>query len=660
MQFNRTVVSGVALLAMGVWGSGQAWAAESPKPLPAASLSDRGLEISAPLQLDPSSLLAMKAGQKVTITFPVVGRKTVVFDAKTQGLDGLAYWHGSLDGSPRDRVFLKQQKDGFVGAIRFAGRETAFRQQAGGELVAMKDAGPISGQAYTLGATPAKGVREVQANLAGLTQAEEGAEIALPLPDGQTEVAIVTRRTLDADGFVQIQGISRMDGAGAPTVITVGKDAVFGVVMRDGNEYQLVTRGGKTQIIDPGAAGWSRLRGPDQASVDGTGGGAAGELLSQAAGSNGGLLTSGAATAAASSTFVPLAAGKIDTTITLFMTYSATYVSQWGTEAVARTRLSNLVQIANAAYANSGTGIAFKIVGWAKVPQADATPQTVLPTMRGDTGAFKGVAALRKAAGGAITVFFSPFNTVTGSTSTCGLAYVTGGGAGGMSLFNAQVGGSLYAALNDGQSNGYYCEMLSLGHELGHNLGNAHDKANSSFPGVFSYSYGKGVSGQFGTVMSYISPRVALFSSPQLVCTSSKLACGTDTENVVATMLQTKATVAAQGVAAKASVSTEGTALVAGWLLNANGTPFTGSATVTASDSRISCQTGSTGLYVCGVPAAVSSVSVTVTATGKVAAPSVGSFTVERVSNMPVYGTRFYLSDAPKTTATTAASTAKK
>lgn len=654
MQFKRTVCSGVALVAMGMWGASQASAAAPATAAPAASLSDRGLEISAPLKLDARSLLAMKAGQKMEIAFPVVGRKTVVFEATTKGLDGLAYWHGSLEGSPRDRVFLKQQKDGFVGAIRFAGREIAFKQQAGADLVQARDTGPISGQAYTLAATADKGVQAIHANLAGLTQAEEGAEIALPLPNGQTEVAIVTRRELDQDGLVQIQGVSRMDGAGAPTVITVGKDAVFGVVMRDGNEYQIVTRKGQTQIVDPGAAGWSRLRGPDQATVEG----AAGEVLSQAAGSAG-LLTAGAGTTTTTTSggaLVPLAAGSIDTTITLFMTYSATYVSQWGTEAVARTRLSNLVQIANSAYANSGTGIAFKIVGWAKVPQADATPQTVLPLMRGDTGAFKGVAALRKASGGAITVFFSPFNTVTGSTSTCGLAYVTGGGAGGMSSFNAQVGGSLYAALNDGQSNGYYCEMLSLGHELGHNLGNAHDKANSSFPGVFSYSYGKGVSGQFGTVMSYISPRVALFSSPQLVCGSTKQPCGTATENVVATMLQTKATVAAQGVASKASVSTEGSAVVAGWLLNANGTPFTGSATVKASDSRIACQTGTTGLYVCSVPTALTSVSVTVTATGKVAAPSVGSFTVDRLSNMPVYGTRFYLSDAP----TAAASTVRK
>lgn len=644
MQFSRTMCSALVLTAMGMWGA-QALAAVDP-----ATLSDRGLEINRPLQLDAHNLLAMRSGQTVDITFPVIGRKTVVYETTTKGLDGLSYWHGSLQGSPRDRVYLKQTKDGFVGAVRFGGRQVPFRQQPNGALVTVADAGPIQGQAYTLGAVVSKGVQDLSGNLAGLAQAAEGAEIALPLPDGQVEVAIVTHRELDQDGFVQVQGVSRMDGAAAPTVITVGKDAVFGTVLSNGNEYQIVTRQGRTQIVDPNAAGWAKLRGPDQADPDG-------DASAMAIKIGGGTQkASTPAPAAAASALVPLAAGKIDTTITLFMTYGPSYVAQWGTEAVARTRLSNIVQLANSAYSNSGTGVTFKIVGWAKVAQADATPQVILPAMRADSGAFKGVAALKRTAGGAITVFFAPFNTSTSSSSTCGLAYVPGGGAGGMSLFNAQVASSMFASLNDGQSNGYYCEMLSLAHELGHNLGNAHDKANSSFPGVFGYSYGKGLAGQFGTVMSYISPRVALFSSPQLTCTATKQPCGSDTENVVATMLQTKATVAAQGNASKASASTDGATVVAGWLLNANGSPYTGAATLQATDSRVSCAAGSTGLYVCTVPSAVGAVSLSVTAAGKVAAPSVGSFTVDRASNMPVIGTRFYLSAAP----TTAAVTVKK
>jgi len=345
---------------------------------------------------------------------------------------------------------------------------------------------------------------------------------------------------------------------------------------------------------------------------------------------------------------VPLKAGTVDTSITVLMSYSQTYVTLWGSEALARLRLSNLIQVANAAYANSGTGIAFKITGWALVKQPDTTPQVVLPALRAGTGNFSGLPALKKSSGAAMTVFFAPFTTLTGSTNTCGLAYVPGAGALGLTSYKSQAPTQLFAALNDGQAGNTYCESLTLAHELGHNLGNAHDKANSSFPGVFSYSYGKGVSGQFGTVMSYISPRVALFSSPQLKCTAGGAACGTTTENVVATLLQTKAAAAALGTSSKASVLSEGFTNVAGWLLNADGTPFTGVATLKASNAAVACTQGATGLYVCKVPTNVASVSLSVTATGKTVAPAVGSFSVNALSNTPLNGTRFYLSNVKK------------
>jgi hypothetical protein len=646
MQLRSSVLSGVALMALATWG-GVGHAMVEP-----STLSGRGLEIIKPLKLDAKTLLSMRAGQKVEIAFPFIGKRTVVFEASTKGLDGMSYWHGSLDGNPKDRVFLRQGKDGFVGAIRFGSREVAFKQQGDQNMVPVASLGPVSGQAYTMGRAVAKGIYNVAGNFAALTQAPEGAEIALPLPNGQVEVAIVTRTGMDQDGFVQVQGISRMDGAAAPSVITIGKDAVFGTVISNGSEYQIVTRNGKTQIVDPKAAGWAQVRGEDQVDLTDSHAStsASDEPATQAVTAAATTTTTAKAVAATGPSsggtgpsLVPLTPGTIDTTITLLMTYSPSYVSQWGTEAVARTRLSNIVQVANTAYSNSGTGIQFRIVGWSMIRQSDTTPQNVLPAMRADSGNFKGLAALRSSTGAAISVFFAPFNSVTGSTSTCGLAYIPGAYAAGLTGFSSQVGTSLFAALNDGQSNGYYCETLSLAHELGHNLGNVHDRANSSFAGAFSYSYGKGVSGIFGTVMSYISPRVALFSSPQLSCGYTHQPCGTSTENVVATMLQTKSIVAARGNPAKASASADGYAIVSGWLLNANGTPYTGVATVRPTNTQITCSTGTTGLYSCKVPNALSSVTLSVTVTGKTVAPSVGSFSVDRTANTPVNGTRFYL-----------------
>ncbi|MEM7588358.1 MAG: M12 family metallo-peptidase, partial [Acidobacteriota bacterium] len=60
----------------------------------------------------------------------------------------------------------------------------------------------------------------------------------------------------------------------------------------------------------------------------------------------------------------------------------------------------------------------------------------------------------------------------------------------------------------------------SFAHEVGHNLGAMHDRANSSFPGAFSYSYGyQAPSREFRTVMAYDCsgshcPRILNFSNP--------------------------------------------------------------------------------------------------------------------------------------------------
>ncbi|HYG75504.1 MAG TPA: Ig-like domain-containing protein [Planctomycetota bacterium] len=56
-------------------------------------------------------------------------------------------------------------------------------------------------------------------------------------------------------------------------------------------------------------------------------------------------------------------------------------------------------------------------------------------------------------------------------------------------------------------------------HELGHNLGCAHDKANSGGQGAFSYAYGHNFIAEgtrYGTVMSYPGEKIPYFSNPNL------------------------------------------------------------------------------------------------------------------------------------------------
>lgn len=608
------------------------------------------VRIEQAMQLDMARLLKAQAGDSWDVTLPSVGARRLTLETVVTGRDGLKSWHGRLGEAAGDRIYLKQTRRGLSGGVRVGGRMFAVAQRGSSAVTvsSASAAAPVSTQAFVLGPVVEQGVRLITPNLAALADAPVGSEWAMPLPDGRTEVVVITASGIDEHGFQQVSAISRMDGIGQSSQWTVGPDAVFATIHTTQGEYQVVTRQGRTEILDPRAAGLSGPKGEDHIEAP-SNDSAAGFAVAAAGSVSAGAVMAGATATAASTAStqpVPLKAGTVDTQINLLMSYSPSLVTLWGTESAARTRLVNLVEVANQAYLNSGTGVKFRIVGWRLVKAADATPQVQLDVLRRDAGAFVGTAAQKVSNGAAMTVFVAPFNAVTSTTGTCGLAYVPAAGGAGLTNYKQQAPSLMFASINDGQHGNYYCESLTLAHELGHNLGAAHDKANSSFAGVFAYSYGKGVSGQFGTVMSYIQPKVALFSSPQLTCTAAKAACGTSTENVVATVLQTKATVAALGKATAVAVGADGSVHAAGWVLQPNGSPYTaGGVTITPTASSVGCSVGSTGLYNCRVPGDVSSVTLraAVSVKGRTITPASGTFGVDRMANTPANATRFYV-----------------
>ena len=632
-------------------------AASPAKPMAEVVLPAQEVRIAQPMQLDMARLMSARAGESWSVTLPRVGERRLHLETVVTGPKGRKSWHGRLGDAPGDRIFLKQTAQGLQGGVRVGGRLFAVAQRGRGVLVTApaSSVAAVSTQAFVLGPAVEPGVRVITPNLAALADAPVGSEWAMPLPNGQTEVVVITASGIDEHGLQQVSAISRMDGIGQSSQWTVGPDAVFATLHTSQGEYQVVTRQGRTEILDPRAAGLSAPQGEDHIEApdghDHDHGGfavaAAGGVNVAAAGPAAAPVSAGATATAVSTPLgqpVPLKAGTVDTQINLLMAYSPSLVTLWGTESAARTRMVNLVEVANQAYVNSGTGARFRVVGWRLVKAADATPQVQLDALRRDAGAFAGTAAQRLSQGAAMTVFVAPFNAVTSKTRTCGLAYVPAARAAGLAAYRQQAPSLMFSSINDGQHGNAYCESLTLAHELGHNLGAAHDKANSSFAGVFAYSYGKGTAGQFGTVMSYIQPKVALFSSPQLSCTARNAPCGTPSENVVATVLQTKSTVAALGRASAAAVSADGSVQVAGWVLQPNGSPHTaGGVTLTPTVASVACSVGATGLYSCRVPAGVNSVSLraAVGIRGRTITPAVGTFAVDRASNTPVNATRF-------------------
>src|SRR5690606_8259531 len=90
----------------------------------------------------------------------------------------------------------------------------------------------------------------------------------------------------------------------------------------------------------------------------------------------------------------------------------------------------------------------------------------------------------------------------------CGIAWLIGGGETGIVKGDEPFG---YSVVSDGtdldeeDDNTYFCREETLAHELGHNMGQAHNEDDSSSTGVHAYSYGyrEASSTGFYTVMAY-------------------------------------------------------------------------------------------------------------------------------------------------------------
>jgi hypothetical protein len=100
---------------------------------------------------------------------------------------------------------------------------------------------------------------------------------------------------------------------------------------------------------------------------------------------------------------------------------------------------------------------------------------------------------------------------VSADANYCGIAYQ-------MTRLSSSFAPYAFAVVHD-DSKAYCLAGQTLAHELGHNQGNAHDRANSSSAGIYPYSYGHRLcqSGGFRTIMSYAcsgATRISNFANP--------------------------------------------------------------------------------------------------------------------------------------------------
>jgi hypothetical protein len=133
------------------------------------------------------------------------------------------------------------------------------------------------------------------------------------------------------------------------------------------------------------------------------------------------------------------------------------------------------------------------------------------------------------------------------ASNVAGLAYV-------MSNVSSSFSTYAFSVVADNYATGNY----AFAHEIGHNLGCMHDRANSSSSGAYSYSYGLNFNGtnnvNYGTVMCYPGQRVLYFSNPDVSYqgTATGIASGSSSANNALTITNTRTTAASLGVAGDA------------------------------------------------------------------------------------------------------------
>ncbi len=191
--------------------------------------------------------------------------------------------------------------------------------------------------------------------------------------------------------------------------------------------------------------------------------------------------------------------------VDLLVVYTPAARAAYG-QATLASMIQNAVAMANQAYLNSSVAVTLNLVGLQEISYSETGLSNSLEHLRGASdGKLDAVHQLRDSVGADVVTLVSE------DSDGCGIARVmtTVSNAFAPEAFNVVKTSCL--------------SQHSLAHEVGHNMGNRHDRASTTETGAYPYSYGfrRCVSDGTGfrTVMSYSctgGKRVAWFSNPDV------------------------------------------------------------------------------------------------------------------------------------------------
>ncbi|NJD07003.1 MAG: hypothetical protein FIA97_10975 [Methylococcaceae bacterium] len=357
-----------------------------------------------------------------------------------------------------------------------------------------------------------------------------GERISLSLPRGNYEV-IHDNRLKHENGDISWVGYLETAGKAYRVIITMGPNGNLGQAVTPDGVYNLEQEDGKTWLVDLNASGLqlSALENDDVAPSESDGqttmANAKANRKTQKGGHKGTATTAAPVSAASASEAQPV--------VDLLVLYTA------GVKATPSfaTRINHLIAKANQAYIDSNINLKLRLVHAEPVRYTETgSNDRALSDLTLGRSTFSKVSALRNHYGADLVTLLRPFKYQ--SQLSCGVAWVNGAAG---STMKAGLG---YSVVSDGidAASGSYCSDFTLAHELGHNMGSAHDAIHSNVQGKFPFSYGFGANGKFGTIMSYYNPAIGFFSSPSL--TYNGQALGNSNADNATSINRTAATVA--------------------------------------------------------------------------------------------------------------------
>lgn len=187
-------------------------------------------------------------------------------------------------------------------------------------------------------------------------------------------------------------------------------------------------------------------------------------------------------------------AAAAESTIDLLVVYTPSLESSYGGKDGVEALVRSAVFSANEAYSHSRTDTKLRLVGLRKIEYSESyyDQEVDLDAMTERDGTMDELFDWREEVGADLVCLF---RTDTGGVDSIGIAWILELATGEPEYAFSVVSGEY--ALSD----------LVLQHEIGHNLGAAHDRDNSTSGGIFPYSYGYRFNGndgiQYRTLMAY-------------------------------------------------------------------------------------------------------------------------------------------------------------